>query len=144
MSREDHVTYNIMLKLKEHNWSIFQYHPPGGQAGMIIKTSLGNVVPDIIGYKNGYVLICENKGKFSDSDVKKLLFLQQDNSALLEIEAFVRKAIKPNIPPSIAFLWGHGFTQNLAIKYLSNIGFLQVAQSGQVTDSNFPIKILEI
>ena len=77
---EAKITLIIKNFLKKNNYFIIQCIPPGGQGGLNYKVNGRPVYPDIIAFKDGVMIIAENKPDYSESDLKKLVSLRESEN----------------------------------------------------------------
>src|SRR5690242_4978462 len=113
MVSEDFVSYSILKWLKARDWTVLQYHPPGGGAAYPVRFSNGGIIyPDITAYKARELLVLENKARFSQKDVKKLRRLVADSGACKCVRDYARaKALaRPRrVPHNARIRVGHGY-----------------------------------
>lgn len=144
---EDFVSFNIMRFFIKYNWSILQYHSPGGQACFAINVYGDITYPDLIAYKAGTIVVLENKARFNNSDIEKLRRMQSDEMAIKQIKSFVGSFLFQNnllIPKDFIIYCGHGYTGKERETLLNDINLLYVDLTGEVkiTQANyFPLKI---
>ena len=91
---EEQVTKFIMRWLVADGWEIVSYDFPQSGTGRALHPSntssknLGTVIPDIIAYRNGAVLIMEDKDRVVKSDFEKQQFIKSSgiyDEALMEL-----------------------------------------------------------
>ena len=91
---EEQVTKSIMRWLVAEGWEIVSYDFPQSGTGRALRPSnasarnLGTVIPDIIAYRDGTVLIMEDKDRLVKSDFEKQQFIKTSgiyNKALTEL-----------------------------------------------------------
>jgi len=135
MASEDFVSYSIMTALRDADWDIFHYHPPGGQAAWGIYVVGKLIYLDILAYKNSNVLLAENKGKFSNQDINKLRMILLDKSAQNQLQSFVRaQCTRLGLPcvKQLRFSLAHGYSGKLRAS-LEDINLIHVSEEGDLT-----------
>jgi hypothetical protein len=101
-----------MKKLLEDNWTISQYHPPGGQAQISLLLENGRVTPDIIAIKNRNILVTENKGKESEADYVKLKKMSEDKMFQQQVYSHIQsnqQTLTHYRLAEIQFIWAHAY-----------------------------------
>ncbi|MQF48655.1 hypothetical protein FIM08_01960 [SAR202 cluster bacterium AC-647-N09_OGT_505m] len=133
MSNEDFVSRSIFDFLRESDWTIVHYHPPGGQAGFgVTLESKKFLVPDLIAVKDNVILIVENKSVFSISDVKKLRTIGSSVSAVKQIVNYTKRFLEVNhlpIPQTYNILLSHGYSGSSTDTALSDVILMNVDKS---------------
>lgn len=81
MLNEDNVMFIMKEYLLLRRWTILAYKSPGGHGGMIIHVNgKPNMVPDMIAYKEPFLLCVEAKPNYSYKDKNKIdLLFSTDN-----------------------------------------------------------------
>ena len=136
MASEDFVSYSLMRYLKKIGWDILQYHPPGGQANFALKVSGEIVYPDIIAYKQGYILTMENKSKFAISDINKLKKMISDDGCKKLLIGYTSDYLVKNqiqLQPHFDFLWGHGYSGKERLEVFSDVYTFIVNATGGIS-----------
>ncbi|RYD02610.1 hypothetical protein N752_25110 [Desulforamulus aquiferis] len=132
MASEDFVSYSIMKYFQQEGWYILQYHPPGGQACFAVPV-LGDITyPDIIAYKHNKIMVMENKGRYSQSDIEKLTKLMSDPNALRHIKEFTKTYCiqhKLPFPTVLEFFYGHGYSIDRVTESLEKINLFFVHEN---------------
>lgn len=80
--REERITINLLRKLSKNDWEILSFDFPQSGTGKILhpdNAAEGDVIPDIIAYKNQNLIIMENKLNYSEDDIKKLIKMKTTN-----------------------------------------------------------------
>ena len=135
MSQEDIVSNAIMKHLKSMDWSIIQYHSPGGQANISIEVKGDITFPDIIGLKAGSILVMENKSSYNEEDIAKLRRMKRDPGAMHQVRTVaqdwaVREGEKLLGDPEVHC--GHGFSGRAETAPLPDIDLFWVLDDSEV------------
>ncbi|MDP3057240.1 MAG: hypothetical protein Q8N37_01815 [bacterium] len=84
---EESVTKTIISWLEKNGWSIICFDFPQSGTGKVLhsnnRAGLKNkdsIIPDIVAIKNGVVIFCENKDRFSFSDFQKVESIKKENN----------------------------------------------------------------
>lgn len=147
MASEDTVSYTIMTALRNNQWSILHYHPPGGQAAWGIHIAGELIFLDILAYKNGKVVLAENKGRFNAGDIEKLRRLMNDESAVEQVRTFIKsRCIAWGIvwENNLQFCLVHGYSGKPVVVQLPDVNLAHVSDSGVLTLLNSQLNPLEI
>jgi hypothetical protein len=147
MASEDTVSYTIMTALRNNQWNILHYHPPGGQAAWGIFIAGELIFLDILAYKNGKVVLAENKGRFNIGDIEKLRRLMHDESAVEQVRAFIESqciAWGIDWDNHLQFYLVHGYSGKAADIPLSDVNLAHVSDSGVLTLLPSQLNPLEI
>lgn len=135
MSTEEFVTYAIMRFALGRGWEVVQYHPPGGQAAFAVRLGGSVVYPDMIAYRNGIIMVAENKALFDESDVRKLRRMMQCKSAICQIKEYVGDCCRNRRIPmadQCEVVCGHGFAGVIPGEPLQDVHLLHVSDNGDV------------
>ncbi|MGO9176679.1 MAG: hypothetical protein ACLQED_11175 [Desulfobaccales bacterium] len=80
MVNEDNVLFILIEYLFWKEWKILAYKSPGGHGGMIINVKgQPKMIPDMIAYKEPFLLCVEAKPNYSFKDKNKLDLLFSNN-----------------------------------------------------------------
>ena len=80
--KEENVTKTLLKWLTEAQWEIVCFDFPQSGTGKVLHPNTttskteGAIIPDIIAYKRGIVVIFENKDRFVMADFNKVQFLR--------------------------------------------------------------------
>jgi len=93
MLNEDEVIFELKEYLIKKDWIVFSYKSPGGHGGITIRLNDNkSIVPDMVAFKNGFILCIEAKAEYSKEDEQKLdslfsneRYLQYFNESCLTI-----------------------------------------------------------
>ncbi|HJR06622.1 MAG TPA: hypothetical protein VJ842_05145 [Pyrinomonadaceae bacterium] len=134
MASENFVSYSIMMALKKEQWAVPHYHPPGGQAAWGIYVSEELVYLDILAYKEGTVLLVENKAKFSRKDIEKLRRIISDKSAIEQVKEFVSSRYEVDrVNVGLQFCLVHGYSGTVVSDSLPDVNLIYVHEDGSLT-----------
>ena len=90
---EDFVSRTLLQLSIDCGWTVFAYHPPGGQASPVVHLLTGDAVyPDMLAYKRGVVACFENKARHCVDDVVKLQRILADDVARRRLESLAQRA----------------------------------------------------
>ncbi len=120
---EEQVTKCILQWLIKRNWNILDYDFPGGGTGRKFhldqnsSKNFGIKIPDVIAFKNGTMLLFENKTTDTRSDYEKIKQISQNKDFILLLQkAYPDKEI-------LSIKWGIGFSgENKFIEIASDSG----------------------
>ena len=131
---EAKITQSIKNFLKKNNYFIIQCIPPGGQGGLNYKVNGRPVYPDIIAFKDGVMIIAENKPDYSEKKIKKLVSLRESENLYSKSEEilnhyFTLKSISSSKILKIELYLGFAESN---VYPSSGINFFQVSKKGEV------------
>ncbi len=87
---ETFITLSINKFLNENNYQVIQCIPPGGQGSLNYLVKNKFIYPDFICFKEGELLIGENKLKYSESDEKKLIDLSLEENLVSDSKRILK------------------------------------------------------
>ncbi|MEF3309606.1 hypothetical protein PV433_11955 [Paenibacillus sp. GYB004] len=137
--------------LKKNGWTLIAGQYPGGSDDELTalnvmdptlardqspdprRHSYGKLVPDLIAYKDGSLLVVEAKPKFSLEDQQKLIYLlsERRNDFISSLEKFAKERNFPVLLPigNLRFIPTLAFSASVK-KYPKEPGFLYIRVSG--------------
>jgi hypothetical protein len=131
---ETFITQSINNFLKINDYFIIQCIFPGGQGALNFKVNGRPVYPDLIAFKNGTLIIGENKPSYNESDHKKLKKIKNSFNFNEKAQEIVNNFFKSKKIPYSKILridFFLGFKES-KIKPLDYVKFFNVRDNGQV------------
>ncbi|HJQ32940.1 MAG TPA: hypothetical protein VJ866_12210 [Pyrinomonadaceae bacterium] len=147
MASENLVSYTLMKELRGKGWRILHYHPPGGQAAWGLYVSGDLIFLDILAYRDGEVVLAENKGRFNQGDVDKLERIIADELAINQVREFIRNqcvAHRVTWDKNLRFYLVHGYSGRTIRTPLVNVNLAHVSDDEVLTLTSSQINPLVI